>query len=310
MCSRYGITSAQEASATREALVAIKDLDRGGEWPVGTAAHLVWKNPDFGNAAPADLEKLIAARGNYATPHLKVDFVKIIVDGSPLQPHATDAQLDERGKVPLEKLLETPTQLNAAVERFDRMGIKTKLHVTGTGSARVALDAIEAARKAKPDSPVRHEVAHSVRFAPADLPRIARLHAVAELSPAIWQIKGALTENLAGAFQFKSLLDSGALITAGTDWVILPNPNLFPALGGMVDHGAESIDLASAVRALTINGARSVGWEKQSGSIEAGKWADMIVLDRNLFEIAPAAIGETRVLKTIFEGRVVYEHHD
>ena len=75
----------------------------------------------------------------------------------------------------------------------------------------------------------------------------------------------------------------------------------------MLDHGAESIDLKSSIEALTLNGAKSVGWENISGSIEVGKFADMIVLDRNLFDITPTEIAETRVLTTIFEGRVVYQ---
>ncbi|MEP7242722.1 MAG: amidohydrolase [Gammaproteobacteria bacterium] len=307
MCSQVGITSAQEASATRELLEGVKALDERGEWPLELASHIVWDNPEFGNASAADLDRLIDNRARYASAHQKTDFVKIIIDGSPLQPHTTDVSLDSSGHVPVGKLLEEPQKLNAALIRFDRLGIKAKMHVTGTGAARVALDAIEAARKANPNSRVRQEVAHSVRFDPVDLPRVAKLGAVAELSPAIWQIKGELTENLVGAFPFKSLQASGALITAGTDWVILPTPNLFPALGGMVDHGSESIDLRSAIEAITLNGARSVGWEERSGSIKVGKLANMIVLDRNLFDIPTAQIADTRVLQTVFEGKVVYD---
>jgi predicted amidohydrolase YtcJ len=57
----------------------------------------------------------------------------------------------------------------------------------------------------------------------------------------------------------------------------------------------------------TINGAKSVGWDKFNGSIVAGKFANMIVLDRNLFEVASPEIADTRVLTTIFEGRTVYQ---
>jgi predicted amidohydrolase YtcJ len=306
MCSRHGITSAQEASATEALLKGVQTLDEQGKWPLSLAAHIVWNNPEFGEASPSDLDALIARREQYRSPHLHTDFVKIVVDGSPLQPHMTDAQLGPHGDVPRHKLLESPEEVEVALKRFDREGIKAKMHVTGTASARVALDAIEAVRKASPSSSLRHEVAHSVRFDAADLPRVARLGAVAELSPAIWQVKGALTETLAGAFQFKSLIDSGALITTGTDWVILTAPNLFPALGGMVDHGAESIRLEQAIEAMTINGARSVGWEQSVGSIEVGKNANFIVLDRNLFGVPVREIAGTTVLSTVFEGNVVY----
>ena len=88
---------------------------------------------------------------------------------------------------------------------------------------------------------------------------------------------------------------------------MLPEPNLFPALSGLLDHGNESIKLDEALRAMTLSGAISIGKQKTSGSIETGKIADMIVLDRNLFDTPSAEIANTRVLETVFEGRVVYQ---
>ena len=101
--------------------------------------------------------------------------------------------------------------------------------------------------------------------------------------------------------------DTGARVTMGTDWVVLPEPNLFPALSGVVDRGTESLSLAEAIRTITINGARSIGRQDEIGSIVTGKVADMVVLDRNLFEISSAEVADTQVLTTIFEGRVVYQ---
>ena len=67
----------------------------------------------------------------------------------------------------------------------------------------------------------------------------------------------------------------------------------------------QAIGVADALRIFTLNGARAMRMEKDSGSIEVGKFADIIVLDHNLFEIAPAQISETQVVETVFEGRVV-----
>jgi len=75
----------------------------------------------------------------------------------------------------------------------------------------------------------------------------------------------------------------------------------------MLDRREESISLPDAIKIMTINGAISLGWDKELGSIEEGKVANFIVLDRNLFEIPIAEISETRVLKTIFEGELVFE---
>ena len=195
--------------------------------------------------------------------------------------------------------------------RFDKMGMKVKMHVAGDGAARAALDAIEAARKANPDSRIRHELGHTNIVTPADMPRFAALNAVGEMSPAVWHLYGrTLGDPPRDAWEFKTLLDNGAMMTVGTDWVVTPTPNLFPALEGMLDRGDESIDLESALRTITINGAISLGWQASAGSLEAGKYADFIVLDRNLLEIPSADISETKVLKTVFEGAVVYDANE
>ena len=183
------------------------------------------------------------------------------------------------------------------------MGIKVKLHCVGTAAARVALDAIEAARKTNGESGLYHEVAHSVWYSDKDLPRVAQLNAVAEMSPAIWHHGWPGMED---AFAFRELDKNGTLITAGTDWVILPDPNLIPALEGMLTRDSHSIDLETGIEILTLNGAKSIGKEHIFGSIEVGKSADLIVLDRNLFDIPVDEISEARVLMTIFEGELVF----
>ena len=123
----------------------------------------------------------------------------------------------------------------------------------------------------------------------------------------MWHVLGRLLgDPPRDAWEFGTLHEHGAILTVGTDWVVTPTPNLFPALEGMLDRGDESIDLPAALRALTINGAFAVGREASSGSLQEGKYADFIVLDHNLFDIPTADISEMRVLRTVFEGRTVY----
>ena len=307
LCNQFGITSAQDAASNEATLVEIKKLDEQGLLPLRVTAHLVVNHPGSSNMSFADMERAILNRAAYQSPHLDTDAVKIYVDGSPLQPHATDVNMDVDGNIPVERLYDSPETLNALVTRFDKMGLKVKLHAVGTGATRTALNAIAAARSANGNSHIFHDIAHSLRYEPADFVRLQELGAVTEMSPAIWQIKGPLTANLAGAWQFRSLLDHGTLVSIGSDWVVLPEPNLFPALSGLLDHGNESIKLDEALRAMTLNGAISIGKQETSGSIETGKIADMIVLDRNLFDTPSAEIANTRVLETVFEGRVVYQ---
>jgi predicted amidohydrolase YtcJ len=108
------------------------------------------------------------------------------------------------------------------------------------------------------------------------------------------------------AWEFRALQDQGVLITMGTDWVVTANPELFVGLQGMVQRGGQSLTLEEAIRTMTVNGAIALGWEARQGSIETGKRAHLIVLDRNLFEIPTGDIGATTVLLTVFDGRVVY----
>ncbi len=305
--NQYGITSVQDAASTLDSLQGLDALDRSNELTLQVAAHLIWGSPSFGGRSNAELETLIDSRAKYQTRHVRTDFVKMWIDGSPTPPYFTQSDVDADGKVEQSRILIPPDQLNTMVTRLDQAGIKVKMHVAGAGAARVALDAIAVARKANPRSIILHELGHTNLITPQDKPRFKQLNVVGEMSPAVWHLYGrTLGDPPQPAWEFKTLLDHGVLMTVGTDWVVTPTPNLFPALQGMLLRDNESIDLASALRMMTINGAIALGWDKTHGSIEVGKTANFIMLDRNLFEIPATGVSETRVLKTVFEGKVVY----
>ncbi|MDE0285389.1 MAG: amidohydrolase family protein, partial [Gammaproteobacteria bacterium] len=305
--NQYGITSVQEASAHLPTLQTLAALEAEGGLSLHVAAHLIWGSPQFGGMDNDGLEQLIEQREDYASGHVDVDFIKIWVDGAPTPPYFTQADVLPDGAIEFDRVLFPADVLNDAVIRFDRMGLKIKLHVAGDGSARAALDAVEAARNANPGSSTRHELGHTNLVTPDDMPRFAELGVIAEMSPSTWHIFGRLLgDPPRDAWEFGTLHKHGAMLTIGTDWVVTPTPNLFPALEGMLDRGDESIDLPAALRAMTFNGAYAVGRETVSGSLEQGKSADFIVLDRNLFDIPVPEISETRVLRTVFEGSTVY----
>ncbi len=305
--NQYGITSVQEASANLPTLQTLAALDAEGGLSLHVAAHLIWGSPQFGGMDNDGLEQLIERRGDYASEHVDVDFIKIWVDGSPTPPYFTQADVLPDGAIEFDRVLFPPEMLNDAVTRFDRMGLKIKLHVAGDGSARAALDAIEMARKANPGSEARHELGHTNLVTPADMPRFGELNAIAEMSPTMWHVLGRLLgDPPRDAWEFGTLHEHGAMLTIGTDWVVTPTPNLFPPLEGMLDRGDESIDLPAALRAMTLNGAYAVNRDTISGSLEQGKFADFIVLDRNLFDIPVSEISKTRVLRTVFEGTTVF----
>ncbi len=308
MANRFGITSVQEASAALPELQALAEMERRRALSVRVAAHLVWQEESFGGGKSRDeLERLIATREEFASEHVRTDFVKCWLDGAPLPPHFTHCGIDpETGDVDYSKLLISEDELFEGLQRFDREGVTLKIHCGGEGAVRIALNAIERVRD-KQQSGITHEIAHAGFVHPQDLPRLAPLNAVAEMSPAIWHYQGPEFAGLAAGFKFRSLRRAGATMTIGSDWIITPDPNLFPALQGILERGAESVDLADAIEMMTLNGARATARDAQSGSLAPGKWADFIVLDRNLFEIPASAVGETRVLQTYFEGRRVFD---
>ncbi|MFG3756900.1 amidohydrolase family protein, partial [Klebsiella pneumoniae] len=118
----------------------------------------------------------------------------------------------------------------------------------------------------------------------------------------------------------KSLHEAGALIAGGSDWPVVPNPDPWTGIEGMVTRQnpsgefpgqslwpEQALDLATVLETYTISAARAIGLGRTTGSIEVGKSADIIVLDRNVFETPSDEIADTRVLTTLFEGRIVYE---
>ena len=159
-------------------------------------------------------------------------------------------------------------------------------------------------RAANGDSGVWHEIAHAGDVHENDMARFAELRAVAEVSPYFWH-EGPFSGARA-SYRFRSLHRAGALITLGSDNNILPSFNPFPPLQGVVTREGESVPVATAIDFYTRNPAEAMGRLHELGSIEPGKIANMIVLDRNLLEIEPDAIGAAQVLVTVLDGDIVY----
>jgi hypothetical protein len=309
ICNQYGVTSVQEAGATEEYLEALKQIEDSGDLTLNVKTHIVWASRRHKKDELIELREFIESRARFRTEHIDPNGIKMWLDGTPTAPYFTAADLDpETGEPEWDLILIPPELLNQYVTEFDAMGMKIKIHASGSGAAHVVLDAYEAARKANPDSTVRHDLGHTNLVAEADMDRMRELNVVADLSPSVWHIFGdTLGDPPQRAWQFRTLSDKSILLTVGSDWNVAKTPNPFPALQGMLDFGDESIDLISSLRALTRNGAISVGREDDLGTLQPGKLATFIVLDRNLFEVDPSEIGDTTVLTTVFEGEVVYE---
>lgn len=326
----YGITAVKDAGAYEPYLAAYQAVDRAGGLTLHVAASL--RTPYGARSTPLDYALLETQRDRYRSTHVHTGFVKIFMDGVPtpartaamLAPYLPDAA--HGASYAGEAHLETAVLARDLVE-LDRRGFTVKMHTAGDRSVRIALDAIEAARRANGDSGLRHELAHAGYIDPADIPRFAKLNAVADYSPILWHpspiiaaILTALGDRGKRYWPTRSLLDAKAPMLAGSDWpAAVPDQNPWVGVEALVTRrdprgatpGAlwpeQAITLAEALRLYTLESAKALRLERRTGSIEVGKSADFVVLDRDPFRAPIDSVGDTRVRSTWFEGRLVYE---
>lgn len=272
-------------------------------------------------------KSLREARKRYRDAWICVDGAKLMLDGvidaytgAMLEPYAD--RPGERGK-----LFWDPRAFTDLVIALDREGFQVSTHAIGDAAIRLALDAYEAAGKKNGARDRRDKVEHVEAPTAIDLPRFGRLGVVASFQPlhsnpdpswiGSW-IPHVGKEREARAMPWQSLLRSGAPLAFGSDWpVVTVNPwrgiqiavtrqdfQGRPA-GGWVP--TERVTVADAVRAYTLGGAWAMHRDREEGSIERGKLADLVILSQNVFEIDPHQIAETRVLLTMVGGRVVHD---
>ena len=278
------------------------------------------------------------------TPGLAVHNIKLYMDGIITAPALTGAMLEpyfvnsgtqahprwtagtDRGPA----VYFAPPALAAMLIEGARAHLEPHMHADGDRAVRSALDGIAALRREFPGSTIRAAIAHDEIVSPADFPRFRELEAIPVLS---FQWEKRAPDTVEGELGYLGperyryiepagyLARAGALIAYGSDWPIDPLNEWFalkvavtrendPAAGAAyagrlgTDPG---LTVAQAVRAITASAAYELHAEAQVGSLEAGKLADFIVLDRNILKVPPAQIADVRVLLTVVGGRIVHE---
>ncbi len=210
-----------------------------------------------------------------------------------------------------------------------RAGFEPHMHADGDAAVHAALDGVEALRKEFPREKIRAAIAHDEIVEPSDFPRFAKVGAVPVISfqwgkRAPDTVDGA--EDYMGPKRYPYLEPSGYLAAAGariaygSDWPVDPLNEWFALKVGATrendpDAGAKfagrlgtdpGLTVPQVIRAITANSAYELHVESTVGSLEAGKFADLIVLDRNVFEAAPEELAQVKVLLTVVGGRQVY----
>jgi len=319
----YGVTSLIDAQLLHDNIVAYDMLADAGRLKQNVQGCIAYKHaPDF--------DDLLARRQSFARPHFRTDCVKVFMDGVPTDSH-TAAMIDDyatgqKNAPPRGLLLVPPAEIDQHVIAWDKMGLTVKFHSVGDLAVRTALDAIEAARKANGASGLRHDPGHLTFIATSDIPRAHALGATLEFSPYLWDpspidddiTKAIGPERIKRAWPIREGFASGALVVGGSDWPVIPEPNPWvgietsvtrrnPGGGDAAFAPDESITLDQAFAMFTINGARQMGDEAVRGSIEIGKFADLVVADRNPFTIKVTDIHNLQVEQTYIAGRKVYD---
>lgn len=278
-------------------------------------------------AASDQVQAIASICARHIFPLFQMTGVKVFVDGVVeggtaylLEPYANKP--DTRGEP-----LWTPEALNALFKTADREKMQIHIHAIGDAAVRMSLDALEQARKENGRRDARHLITHLHVFDRTDIPRMAALNVIGVPQP-FWHVKGKffpLEAEYLGPhraeqeYPMRSLADAGILLAGASDYPVqVPSPPLLGIMLGVTrcEPGAtdpgeilgpdERMTLSEMIEMFTINGARANFLENETGSIEVGKKADMVVLDNNLFDIPIGNIADTRVLMTVFEGKTVY----
>lgn len=335
-----GVTSFLDAYTDIETMTAYRTVSREGGLTARAHFAVLIDSPVDYDADKAITEVLkekaaFEQKPDGAQPIMKVDTAKLFLDGVYSAPAFSAVMVEpyfDNGRPGHNygpKPYFSQAQLDDTLIRLAAAGLNPHMHADGDGSVRMGLNAVEAMRKVHPADDIRPAIAHDEIVDPADYTRYAEVGALPVLSfqwarpsidieqskPALGPVRFALMEP-AGLLEIY-----GARIVYGSDWpvdaldewlalqiavtrkAIGEDAVTYPDRLG-IDPG---LTVAQAVRAITLNAAYSLRQDQVTGSLEAGKFADLIVLDRNLFQVKPEEIGSTQVLLTMVGGKVVYE---
>jgi len=215
-------------------------------------------------------------------------------------------------------------ELDSLVVEGHRAGLQLAIHAIGDKANHLVLNAYEKALGKNPTAnDHRHRIEHAQVVLPEDVPRFKRLGIIASVQPSHciddmrWAEKRIGPQRCQNAYRWRSFLEANVHVAFGTDWPVEPlNPmlGLYAAVTREFPEGGpkggwfpqEKITMAQAIELYTLGSAYAEFAEKEKGSIEVGKLADLVVLSRDLFTISPQEILTTKVLYTILDGRIIY----
>ncbi len=320
--AKSGITSTTNMSVSPVLEKDFKDyqiaseLEEAGELTV--RLHLY---PSMG--LDGNYETVNRLKERFDSPKLQVSGVKHFVDG--VTSTYTASLLEPYSDKPQTKGNTNYTQelYENCVLLANQQGISVRLHCIGDGAVNLALDVFEKSNHENAGCLYRNTIEHVESIHPDDLGRFGALDVVASMQPIHLpldmneKIERIGKERCRYEWPHKSIIDCGGTLAFGTDFPVAninPFPNIYAAITRKGEDGQivgvnpqEKISLFEALRAYTYGGAYAVGRERELGTLETGKLADLVVVDRNLFEVKEEEVKEASILLTVMNGEIVYE---
>jgi len=316
-CLRYGITSVHDAGVDRRTIERYRRFIDEGRFPLRVYALI---------GGVGETLEYFCRQGpllGYGGNRLTVRAVKLYADGA----------LGSRGAALLEDYSDEPgnrgllivsaDSLARQVERVMACGFQVAIHAIGDRGNRAALDAIARAIERTGRRDLRPRIEHAQIVALEDIPRFRQLGVIASMQPIhatsdmYWAEARVGPERIRGGYAWRRFLDAGVVLAAGSDFPVEPvNPflGLYAAVTRQDRSGwppggwypDQRLRLQEAVRAFTLGAAYAAFEEDLKGSLEPGKLADFIVLDRDIFAVPERDIADVRVLETWLGGERVY----
>ncbi|MEC0276193.1 amidohydrolase [Peribacillus frigoritolerans] len=282
---------------------------------------------DFLSTLTGEFDYVKKLRDKYCSEKLNFSGLKQFLDGVPATYTAYLLGPYNDNPNTIGETLVPPKIVKEWITNADKEGFRIRLHACGDGAIRLALDSYEAAQKNNGIRDSRHTIEHVETVSANDLDRFAELRVIASMQPEHIALFETFEENTYPSrlgplrepyWPIKTLMSRKANLAFGSDFPIVnlnPMYGIYRAVtrvhndgepnGGW--HSAEIISMAEALRLYTLGGAYGNFKESKLGTIEVGKLADIVVLDKNLFEVDPFEILSTKVNLTIMDGKVVYE---
>jgi predicted amidohydrolase YtcJ len=317
-----GITAWLDAVANEPVLSTYKSLAERGELTAHVAAFPV-VNPR--NDPAQELAAYQKLRAKFAgVPELAMPGIKVFADGVveyPSQTAALTRPYRNTGKSG--ELLFDPAQFAVLVTAADKQGLIVHIHALGDLAVKESLNAIQAARKANGNSGLPHTLTHVQLADPEDFIRFRQLGVIAALQLLWAEASGDTIELMKpyldpAVYQWqypaRSMLDAGATISGASDWPV-SSPNVFWAIyqaetrkgpEGVLDP-EQRMPRAAMLYAYTRNSARALNQLDRIGTIAPGKQADLVLVDRDVTTVPIEELKDTKVLWTMFGGKVVWD---